>query len=116
MAIFLPNWGAASTAGFVSLLGFVAKAVTSSSVPGEAGVIGRAGVGEWVGADKDAGTDHFAVIDEGAHGDVYILIGAEVSDGGDAGLESAERAFACEEDFDGGRIVDELLQHGVPGS
>src|SRR6266481_1006429 len=82
----------------------------------EAGLIGRAGDGESIAADEHAGADHFAVIDKVAHGDVHILIGAEVSDGGDAGFQSAERAFTGEEDFDGGRIFCELREHGLAGS
>jgi len=82
----------------------------------EAGLPGRAGDGESVAADEHARADHFAVIDEVAHCDVFILIGAEIADGGDAGFESAERAFAGEEDFDGGRIFRELREHGLAGS
>ena len=65
----------------------------------EAGLVGRAGDGESVAADKHARADHFAVIDEVAHGDVQILIGAEVADGGDAGFEGAEGAFAGDEEL-----------------
>jgi len=48
-------------------------------------------------------------------GDVHILIGAEVSDGGDAGFESAERAFAGEEDFDAGGLSTSCFSMGFPG-
>ena len=82
----------------------------------QAGLVRRAGDGESVAADKHAGPDHFPVIDEVSHGDVHILIGAEIADGGDAGFESAESAFAGEEDFDGGRIFCELREHGLAGS
>ena len=44
------------------------------------------------------------------------MIRAKIANGGDAGFEGAERAFASEEDFDGGRVGGELLEHGDAGS
>src|SRR4029077_1447174 len=82
----------------------------------EAGLEGRAGDGESVTADKHAGAAPFAAIDEVAHGDVYVLIGAEIADGGDAGFERAERAFAGEEQFNGGGVRGEVLEDGLAGS
>ena len=42
----------------------------------EARLVRRAGDGESVASDEHAGPEHFAVLDEVAHGDVFILIGA----------------------------------------
>src|SRR5260221_5552515 len=82
----------------------------------EAGLIGRAGDCEAVTTDEHAGAEHFAVVDEVAHGDVEVLIGAEIADGGDAGFEGAEGTFAGDEEFVGRRIGGELLEHGLARS
>jgi hypothetical protein len=87
-----------------------------SSGKTEAGFVRRVGDIEAVADDEHARADHFAAVDEVAHGDVFVLIGAEIADGGDAGFEGAHRAFAGEEDLDGRRIVGELLEHGFAGS
>ena len=53
---------------------------------------------------------HFAAADQVAHGDVHVLVGAQIADGGDASLERPQRAFARQEYFHGGHGIDHLLQ------
>lgn len=82
----------------------------------DTGLVGGAGNVQAVANDEHARADHFALVDEIAHGDIHILIGAEIADGGDAVFERAHRAFAGEEDFGGGWVGGDLLEHGDAGS
>ena len=71
---------------------------------------------ESVAAYKHARPDHFAAVDQVPHGDVQILVRAEVPHGRDTGLQRAHCALSREEQFHGWRIARELFQHRLAGS
>ena len=72
---------------------------------------GRGGDVETVAADEHPRSDHLAPVDQVAHGDVHVLIGAEIADRGDARLERAQGPLPGQEHGHRRDHVLHLLQH-----
>ena len=77
----------------------------------QARLVRRVGNVQTIATDKHARPNHLSTVDEVAHGDVHVLIRAQIANRRHACFQRAQRSLARKKNFDGGRIRRELLEH-----